>query len=772
MKGQKSQNCWAAVILAAILCVAFGDIVFLGRTLLTSNMQFGTMPSGAYGYTGPRAHNASVVDSYASAFQYEPYVKVLHDNIGHHWLPLWDPYVGLGAPLLANMASAVLSPMRVILASVEKPAFWDFYILLRLFLAAFFTYLFAREIGIGFTGSLVAAIAYSLSGHFIYFINMADLDAQIWLPALLLVTHKLAERVTYRKFAITAFLIALIILTGMPESALFIFVLATLYLFFRLWKLAPAEQREKLWWRTPQIGLVAAGVVGLLISLPQVLPFLEYLRNAFNPRAPGVGMRYIWAGTAPTLFMPTFFGHLYAFWNGVDPLKMLPYIGTVCLLLAFAGMCRKGTWPRLTWFFVGFAIFYLLKAFGMPPIQWLGQLPLFSMSLFPKHAFPEFAFCMAMLAGMGADDVLKNEVNYSRFLFASILVVLTVFGFAAYYWNEALYSGGLYELTKSCVIFDFTFGLVWLLGMAARRFAPSRAIAIALVLLPAAELIGFIPRGRTERYDAFTKPPFVAFLRGDRQLYRTFSIDNVLRPNTNAAYGIDDIRTLDPLQVSRYIDFLRADFSPLIYDRFDASEVSRKIIRSPLLDLLNVKYILTNPGPVVGFASDKFELAYDSEIRIYRNKNALPRAFVVGHAEVLTDKNRILAKLAEPGFDPKENVILEENITNNAAMTPAASSPVTFERYEPNYIRLQAELTHPGWLVLTDTYYPGWKVLIDSGAGRILPADYIFRAVPLESGRHVVEFVYRPASFVWGVAISLSTIGILIAFPLLARWKT
>src|SRR2546427_5231636 len=392
------------------------------------------------------------------------------------------------------------------------------------------------------------------------------------------------------------------------------------------------------------------------------------------------------------------------------------------------------------------------------------------MSLFPKHAFPEFSFCMATLAGMGADHILKNEVNYSQFLFASIPVALTVVGFAAYYWNEAVYFGGLRDLTENCLIFDLAFTLVWLLGMAARRFAPSRMIAIALVLLPAAELIGFIPRNRTDRYDTFTKPPFVNFLQEDRQLYRTFSIDNVLFPNTNAAYGIDDIRSLDPLQMRRYIDFLRADFNPSIYDRFDASEVSRKIMRSPLLDLMNVKYILANPElPAHGFTSDKFELVYDREVRIYRNKDALPRAFVVGRAEVLPDKNRILAKLAEPEFDAKQNVILEENVTNHAAIASAASSPVTFERYEPNYIRLQAELTRPGWLVLTDTYYPGWKVLIDGRAGRILPADYIFRAVPLESGSHVVEFVYRPASFVWGVAISLLTIGILIFVPLLAR---
>ena len=83
----------------------------------------------------------------------------------------------------------------------------------------------------------------------------------------------------------------------------------------------------------------------------------------------------------------------------------------------------------------------------------------------------------------------------------------------------------------------------------------------------------FIPHDRTARYEAFTKPPFVDFLRSDRGVYRTFSLDDVLYANVNAAYGIDDIRSLDPIQVRRYMDFLRKDVSPTIYDRFDGTEL-------------------------------------------------------------------------------------------------------------------------------------------------------------------------------------------------------
>ena len=149
-----------------------------------------------------------------------------------------------GAPLLANMASAVLSPMRLLVASVQKAGFWDFYLLSRLFLAAVFTYLLARSIGIGFTGSLVAGIAFGLSGHFVLYVNMADLDVQIWLPALLLATENLLKRLAYRTFIVITVLIALMILGGMPESALFMFLLAGLYFLIRSWTLAPTGSAD------------------------------------------------------------------------------------------------------------------------------------------------------------------------------------------------------------------------------------------------------------------------------------------------------------------------------------------------------------------------------------------------------------------------------------------------------------------------------------------------------------------------------------------------
>jgi hypothetical protein len=1063
MKIRKAEAVGALAILAFVIVMAFWNVVFLGRTLVTSNIAAGAVPSGAYGYSGPRVASLPVMDPGASAWQYEPYVKILHDDLRKGWLPLWDPYVGFGAPFLANMASGALSPMRLLLAAVSRPVFWDLYLMGRLLIAAFFTYLFARTLEVGFTGALIAATIFGLSGHFVYYINMADLDVQIWLPALALAAFKLSQEPGYLRLVVVVSLTALIILGGMPESAFFIFLLIGL-LSAVCWSRAGSQGNRPHFAKQITI-LLTAGVFGLLISLPLVLPFLEYLRFAFNPRSPGIGALHVDSNTAISLIMPRLFGPLYQTWTGVSSFSILPYVGSVCCLFVLASFCRKRPFNRLTLCLAGFAAFYLLKAFGSPAVQWIARLPLFDMTIFHKHAFPEFALCLALLAGMGADGLLRSEVDFLRFAVVSLLISLVVVGFAAYYWTPAAHAGALRNIDRGVLIFAVNVALIWVLAWAARKFGPKKLIAIGLVALPAAELIAFIPKQRTRRYDAYTVPPFVSFLRSDAQLYRTFSADGFLYPDTNAGYGISDIRSLDPINVERYMEFIRTEISPHSYDRFDGRESDKDLLQSRLLNLMNAKYVLTAsdlrsrdfisnllrdafilprsrwgisetnftidgipkevlfqhppsridyesflPGPAhlkfalaldpkswepakgdgvvfqldaaslstaeklfseyidpknrpsdrkwnarsidlsryegeevylifqtrggttnqydwahwaqlpggipdllrskleesqvvaapnyvvpsklniggrtldtwtaqppttvrfrlripkehptLNFAialdpaawkpafgdgvtfeilatpvrtlftraidpknkpedrkwhpadvdlssfrgqrvllslntlpeannsydwagwgdprldtergPEKFSLVYDREVKVYRNNEVLPRAFVVNRAEVFTDKDAILDRLSQQDFDASKSVILEKSTSGGAsAANPAAqATPVAFDRYEPNYIRMHSTLAQPGWLVLTDTYYPGWRVWIDGEEGRILPADYIFRAVALKPGSHVVEFIYRPTSFLLGLVISISAISLLLFLPLLIRART
>jgi len=66
-------------------------------------------------------------------------------------------------------------------------------------------------------------------------------------------------------------------------------------------------------------------------------------------------------------------------------------------------------------------------------------------------------------------------------------------------------------------------------------------------------------------------------------------------------------------------------------------------------------------------------------------------------------------------------------------------------------------------LFLSDAYYPGWQATVDGKAEHIIRANDLFRAVAIPAGNHQVEFAYQPASFRWGMIISLlSAVALLV----------
>jgi uncharacterized membrane protein YfhO len=89
-------------------------------------------------------------------------------------------------------------------------------------------------------------------------------------------------------------------------------------------------------------------------------------------------------------------------------------------------------------------------------------------------------------------------------------------------------------------------------------------------------------------------------------------------------------------------------------------------------------------------------------------------------------------------------------------------------------VTISVTLARPGYVVLGDLFYPGWSARVDGHPARILAANGAFRAVAAGAGRHVVRFVYRPAT-VWigGVLTLLGLIGGLgvIVASSVRRWR-
>jgi len=263
----------------------------------------------------------------------------------------------------------------------------------------------------------------------------------------------------------------------------------------------------------------------------------------------------------------------------------------------------------------------------------------------------------------------------------------------------------------------------------------------------------------------------VAFLLSQPGPFRILGGDyTALAPNFASTFGIEDIRGYQSLYFERYNRLARLvdgkDFSKTGEGNVNLrAYFSSAYKQRHLLDMLNVKYILFEPGGVNPQLFAPLELVQENdEGRIYRNPDVLPRAWLVHAAEVIPDDDAQLTRLARADFDPAAVAILPSSVPPVA--TPASPEPAPVIAYAPNRAEVRANVAAPAVLMLSDAYSDDWRVTVDGQPATLYRANYAFRGVWLPAGEHTVVFIYRPRTFLIGGAISLLTLLMLGAYGL------
>lgn len=80
---------------------------------------------------------------------------------------------------------------------------------------------------------------------------------------------------------------------------------------------------------------------------------------------------------------------------------------------------------------------------------------------------------------------------------------------------------------------------------------------------------------------------------------------------------------------------------------------------------------------------------------------------------------------------------------------------VTAETFTSGNISFQIEQEAGGYLVVQQSYYPGWRVYVDGKKEKPIQVNGALLGVYLSEGVHEVTFVFRPADFYIGAAITL-----------------
>lgn len=239
--------------------------------------------------------------------------------------------------------------------------------------------------------------------------------------------------------------------------------------------------------------------------------------------------------------------------------------------------------------------------------------------------------------------------------------------------------------------------------------------------------------------------------------------------NVGMYYGWQDIRGYDSIIPRQFVDLMNQvapQEGELLYNRIaplyaymgvNSFAETLAMLDNPLLDLLNVKYILTESV----IADESWRRIYwDGTIRVYENLEVMPRVFIVPEAQVVP-------RSAQPllAGDLRNVVFIEEDPDTTNALVPASPQlkEAQISRYTANDLFVDVNLSDRGWLVLTDAYFPGWKAFIrpfGSGEGDeqelpIYRANSAFRTVYIpEAGQWTIRFVYSPMSFKLGLYIT------------------
>jgi hypothetical protein len=150
-----------------------------------------------------------------------------------------------------------------------------------------------------------------------------------------------------------------------------------------------------------------------------------------------------------------------------------------------------------------------------------------------------------------------------------------------------------------------------------------------------------------------------------------------------------------------------------------------------------------------------------------------PRVMVVSRTEVVGDIGKQIEALFTGGWDSRSTAIIDHEPAAAGDARPPVAPSATIATDTANRVVVKAGLgADGGYLVMLDSFSDDWRAIADGHPATIVRANGLFRAVRLNPGPHVVEFLYRPRAFLVGAAISALALAIvlgLLVWPMLSR---
>ncbi|HMJ63583.1 MAG TPA: YfhO family protein [Bryobacteraceae bacterium] len=617
----RSESFRAAAILFGILNICFLPCIWGNKTLLESaQASSSVMPTGAWAGPPVAMKFGKTLDSGAGGFFAEANLPLLRYQYFHEKVaPLWNPYQGYGRPLAANQQSQPFYPLTLALLLHITPKTYNWFILSRLFLAGIASYFFLRFF-VSFWPGVAGGVTSMLAGYYLLFLTLPQLSAEVLLPASLLAAEYLLRKRNYWSIVAFAIVLLLVLLGGMPESALLLFTLLYSYILFRI--ASDAGLRSSYLCAIAR--LTAATCAGLALAAFFLLPFWELMGRSFDlhqlhntgglltglAHFPSPGLSIF------TYFFPLLYGRPFSGVFSSDEFGLRNYVGLIATFLLMVALIaavrnrRRDDSPlrAITWFFACFTALLILKSYGFPGVNAIGALPFFNMVNFLKYNEALLSICVSILAAIGLERLLRRDISVRAQVIALAATALLIP--IALWYSRATIRHEIAQLhvPRAFPILAIAVPTVLLVGVAVALIFARKRLAVVLVALLTAEMwmiflapayywFNRLPR---QTRNPYLGAPYIDLLKKEAGYDRIFARDSLLFPNWSAAFRLYDIRDLDALYEPKYLVFARNFFEDQAHrfendlgDRFNgmgAYELTTPLAER-LLQLSSVKYI-------------------------------------------------------------------------------------------------------------------------------------------------------------------------------------
>jgi hypothetical protein len=754
-----------AVLLWSICAAYLGPTLFTSCVDVPGNLAFVAYPWLATGRPAVKANTGIIFTQIA------PWTRIARDALLSGEPPLWNRASASGAPLLANQQTAIYHPFTLLGLLLPLGKAFTLSAALRLFTLAFFTFLLLRNWEISTGASIFGALAYAFSSfHIIWLLFPLGLSTMM-LPLCLVGVQEIARGARSAAYALLIIGLTLAVLGGHPESALWVWI-ATMLLAIHSCTTARMPWGERM----GRLAVIASAFVfAMLLSAFFWYPTLTMLRLTTRYQA----VRSLAANPADhelshewllPLIVPNVLGNpvngTYRAPRGFHPAVLNDYgevasgyAGLATLGLALAAPFARRRRP------LGIAVALMvvsLMTFAEAPLwrDLIRMIPLVGISIHQRlRIFWDLGTSIA--AALTLDAAIEGERR--REIGVALLAVLTGV-IVIYAVRHPGVPGDRLALAQLIVPSLTTMAVLVLIW---RRWSIAAGVTALVLVDLIVATYRYNPPARPA--DLYPVTGAIARLQRAEKPFRMAAWGWSFLPDTPGYYGIEDIKTTDPIQHAGYMrlmkGYLNAD--PASYDQLlrDASQ--------PFFDYLNIKYVYVPPDQ--SLSDHRFvEIYRGPDGVLLENTRVVPRYFLVSRFSVDPSFDHTLGRSREIG-DYRIEALVDHVPGEVLRAQPLLSQPVLLRggnvrirKYGDNATLL--DVTSDGWnlLVTSDVHWPGWHACWNGQRQPPVTVNGAFLGCFIPPGKGRLELRYQPDELTNGLRASGVGIAILLVLGIAA----